>query len=316
MISDSRPDQDDVNQYLHHLKNIRGGGEEVLGKKEATSLRKKQDNLITNYTYTTEDIQKSIQMTKTLKKKIGNVAAEKTKINFMVQAAQSALDDAKKEEDELKMKLATSTNDAENESIELELKALKANIDSLESDLKAKKDEQKKILNAESSRTRQLKSNEMNKKWAIVNQRARELNKKADLEAYKAELELKKSGQKEAVNHYRSRKVKPKVLWDTGGQEKKEEDNQASNNNDNAVENKTNETEAMNLDESNKPNANQGISDGSPKKKLSEQINEMSIDEEAIPSLMMSSTKKVVTNRVRKGMSITEYFERKAAGTL
>lgn len=315
MVSDSRPDLDDVTQYLSRLKNIRGGAHQILSRKEATSLRKKQDNLINNYTYTTEDIQKSIETTRTLKKKIGNIAAEKTKVNIAVQAAQSALDDAKRQEEELMMKIELEPNNPDNENHEKNLSKIKLNIEELETDLEKAKEEQKKVLNAESSRIRQLKSNQKNKKWREVNERAKQANKEADRLAYKAELELKKSGQKEAANPYARRKVKPKVLWNvsSGGQENKEEDNDAANT---EFEKKENETEAMQVDENNDSALNQGASDSPAKKKLSEQINEMSIDEEAIPRLMVSNTKKVVTNRVRKGMSITEYFERKAAGTL
>ena len=313
MVSDSRPDMDDVTQYLSRLKNIRGGAYQILSRKEATSLRKKQDNLINNYTYTTEDIQKSIETTRTLKKKIGNIAAEKTKVNIAVQAAQSALDDAKRQEEELMMKIELDPNNPDNENHEKNLSKIKLNIEELETNLEKAKEEQKKVLNAESSRIKQLNRNQKNKKWREVNERAREANKEADRLAYKAELELKKSGQKEAANPYARRKVKPKVLWNVsgGGQENKEED--AANT---ESDKKENDTEAIQVDENNGSTLNQIGSDSPAKKKLSEQINEMSIDEEAIPSLMVSNTKKVVTNRVRKGMSITEYFERKAAGTL
>ncbi len=313
MISDSRPDQDDINQYLSGLKNIRGGSHQVLSKKEATSLRKKSDHLINNYKYTTEDIQKSIQLTKTLKKKIGNVAAEKTKAIIVVQAAQTELDDANKQRDELKMKIEMDPNDTDIGATQKELEKLELDIETLEVKLNVAKEEQRKILNVESSRIKQLKGNEKNKKWALVNERAKQQNKLADIEAYKAELASKKSGQKEPVNHYARRKVKPKILWNVsgGGQEKKEDDNEGVNDDNNEAEKNT-ETEAMQEDE----NDESALNDSSPKKKLSEQINDMSIDEEAIPRLMMSNTKKVVTNRVRKGISITEYFERKAAGTL
>ncbi len=316
MISDSRPDANDVNLYLTQLKNRRGGSDDVLSKKDANSLRKKQDHLINNFTYTTEDVQKSIQVSKNLSKKISNIGAEKTRVNISVQAARNTLEDAKKEKVLLETKLFEVEKEEEKE-INDELEYVNDKIKDLEKDLEKKVDEQKKILDAEASRINQLKNNEKNRKWAKVNERAIAANKAADIEAYKMELAQRKSGQKEAANPYARRKVKPINLWSVG-QELKEDEKDATNND--VGEKKNNqEDEAMVIDEINESeDNNQTANDlrSELKKKLSEQIHDMSIDEEVIPRVMLSNTKKPVTSRVRKGISLAEYFERKAAGTL
>ena len=144
-ISDSRPEKDDVDNYLNQLKNRRGGASSVLSKKEANSLRKKQDNLINNYTYTNEDIQRSIQVTKTLKKKIGNIGAEKTRVNIAVQAARAALEEAKTQKVDLETKLFEADPSEEN-VIQREVEAAVDKIEALEKNLADKIDEQKKVL--------------------------------------------------------------------------------------------------------------------------------------------------------------------------
>jgi len=58
--------------------------------------------------------------------------------------------------------------------------------------------------------------------------------------------------------------------------------------------------------------ANAQTNDSGNRPKLSEQINEMSIDEEVIPQ-MMGNNNKSVTKRVRKGLSLQQYLEIKAA---
>ena len=307
-ISDSRPDEDDVVNFTTQLKNRRGGASDVLSKKEATSLRKKQDNLINNYTYTTEDIQKSIQVSKNMKKTISNIGAEKTRVNIAVQAARSKLDDERKKKADLETNLMEVEGEEENQ-INTELGYVNKNIEEYEKDLEEKIEEQKKVLFAENSRIKQLKKNKKNTDWAAVNARAIAANKAADMEAYKNELEERKSGKKEAANPYARRKVKPRNLWNVGQEDSKDPANGDENKNNDSV----NDTVIQdNIDESGDANQSSRDLRIDLKKKLSEHINDMSIDEEAIPRLMMPNAKKIVTSRVRKGISITDYFDLKA----
>ncbi len=306
MVSDSRPNTEDVTQYLTQLKNRRGGASDILSKKQATSMRKKQDYLIANYVYTTEDIQKAIKN----KKRVGNIAAEKTRVNIAVQAAQNLLEDAVKQKGELETDLLEA--DAKDEDkLKEELDKIKERIEELENDLKDKIEEREKILKQESLRIKQLTQNEKNLKWAKVNEKAKVANKQADVEAYKNELALHKSGQK-TTDIFARRKAKPQILWDVGQKKEDENDNRNEKINDN------NETEGTLQDENDEAgnfNASSRDLRNGLKKKLSEQIIEMPIDEEAIPRLI-GSNKKPRIGRVRRGMSLSEYFERKAAGTL
>merc|ERR1719253_783709 len=100
LISDSRPTDDDISMLVNQLKNSRLN-HEILSKKRARKLRKYQDRLVTNYTYTKADIEKSIAAKK--KRKVGNIGMEKTRVAIQVQGAQEAvaeriakLDDAKR----------------------------------------------------------------------------------------------------------------------------------------------------------------------------------------------------------------------------
>lgn len=307
-VSDSRPDDDDVTQFLTQLKNRRGGASAVLSKKEATSMRKKQDNLINTYTYTTEDIQKQIQVTKDLKKKVSNIGAEKTRVNTAVQASRTLLEDTIKQKEELETKLLEAEKNEERE-IELKLEVIREKIEDCEEDLGKKIEEQKKILSAETSRKKQLQNNTKNQKWAKVNRRAIEANKTADVEAYKAEIEKKKSGKKEPIDPYARRKAKPVILWDVGQTKKEEEKDTTSKD---AEKKEDDEAKRALEEENNDPSRD--LRNGL-KKKLSYQMNDMSIDEEAFPRLL-GNNKKNLPSRVRKGLSLSEYFERKAAGTL
>lgn len=312
-ISDSRPDASDVSQYLTQLKNRRGGSSDVLSKKEATSMRKKQDSLITNYVYTNEDVQKTIDVSKKLKKKINNIGAEKTRVSIAVQAARTALDDAKQQKFELETKLLEVDALDEEKEINDELAYVNGRIVDLEQDFEKKVEDQKKVLNAESYRIQQLKNNEKNRGWAKVNQRAIAANKAADVEAYK----MRQTEEEEKDNPFARRKVKPTILW-TVGQEKKEDDRGAVY--ESGESKVDHEVDATTIDE-NIETGDANLSSSRDlrsglKKKLSEHINDMSIDDEDIPRLMMSNTTKTFTSRVRRGISLSEYFERKSAGTL
>ena len=71
-ISDSKPTREDVALCVNQVKNRRGGAYDILSKKEAKKMRKMQDDLVTNYTYTAEDIEKAITEKKALGKSISN----------------------------------------------------------------------------------------------------------------------------------------------------------------------------------------------------------------------------------------------------
>mmetsp|Transcript_17875 Transcript_17875/g.20356 ORF Transcript_17875/g.20356 Transcript_17875/m.20356 type:complete len:974 (-) Transcript_17875:2886-5807(-) len=302
-ISDSRPTEEDVKQYLDQLKNRRGGAKHALSKKQASTMRKRQDNLINNFTYTTEDVEKSVEITKAMNKKISNIGAEKTRVSIAVQAAMASLEDARNQEKELERK-AFEVDDVDEVKVQGELNNMKDRVKELEQDYQKKLQEQQKVLNAEVSRSEKSRNNNKIRDWAAVNRRAKQANKNADAEAYKHDRE------RGSTTIFGRRKVQKVILWNVG-QEKKDE------NSENATgdEKKDQDNNAKAGDDKNESNANnENSGDFHNKSKLTEQINEMSIDEEAIPRLMGNNTNnKSATTRVRKGLSLTEYLERKAA---
>jgi hypothetical protein len=83
LISDTRPSQDDVNKYVNVVKSARA---EVLSKRAAAKLRRKQDELVNNYTYTKEDIERNLQERETTGK-TANLSLEQTRAELAVQGA-------------------------------------------------------------------------------------------------------------------------------------------------------------------------------------------------------------------------------------
>jgi len=301
MISDSVPTDDDVQMCLNQMKNRRGG-KDVLSKKEANKMRKGQDDLVTNYTYTTQDIQKSVAAKKTLSKNISNIGAEKTKAAIAVDAAELQLEEAQTQLTELEMKLL-EVDAMEEEAVQDELDVAKSRVGELEEELKKKKVAQEKIHIAEASRTKRMKNSEKNQNWAKVNERAKAANKAADVTAYKGELGARRDGLETGPKDlFARRKVKPKILWEVG-QTMEEESNKV------AV------SEEAARDDSNNNNKGQDESReriNSRKAKLADQINDLAIEEEALTAgLNGAHNKKIAATRVRKGISIQEYLERK-----
>jgi len=89
MVSDSRPNENDVLNCVGQLRTNRIS--DVLSKKQAIKMRKKQDELVNNYTYTKEDVEKSIQAR--MSKKVMNIGMERTRAGIAVQAARDDMND-------------------------------------------------------------------------------------------------------------------------------------------------------------------------------------------------------------------------------
>lgn len=313
-ISDSKPTEDDVKQCLTQMKNRRGGARNVLSKKDANKMRKAQDDLVNNYTYTAEDIQKSIQERKTLSNRVNNIGAEKTKASIAVSAARSVLDDARKELKDLEAKLLEADG-MEEEAAEDEVNEAKRKVAELEEDLKQKQLQQKKIIEAEESRLKRIRNSKKVQDWARVNERAKAANKAADTEAYKSELarrENKDSGPKDL---YARRKVKPTILWEVGQKEEKTEE--ASKKDKDPESDAANNNEGTH-DDSNATNGkDESRKLANDKAKIAEQMGDMAIEEVALATgLPGTNGKKISATRVRKGISLDEYFERKAVGAI
>ena len=226
LISDSKPQEEDVKALVSHLRDSRLN-DEILSKKRAIKLRKVQDKLVNTYTYTREDIEKSIAAKK--KRKVGNIGAETTRAAIAVQAAQEDVKDAEATLDEARRAhLEAGEDDMGVDQLESAVTLATEALEDAKSRLEEQKLEQERILTAEQIRKKRIKGAEKIQEWNKVNERAMEKNKMADYEAYKQQREQEK---KEAAaqgapkfNPYARRKVKPKILWEVG-QKADEDDN-------------------------------------------------------------------------------------------
>lgn len=226
LISDSKPQEEDVKALVSHLRDSRLN-DEILSKKRAIKLRKVQDKLVNTYTYTREDIEKSIAAKK--KRKVGNIGAETTRAAIAVQAAQEDVKDAEATlDDARRAHLEAGEDDMGVDQLESAVTLATEALEDAKSRLQEQKLEQERILTAEQIRKKRIKGAEKIQEWNKVNERAMEKNKMADYEAYKQQREQEK---KEAAaqgapkfNPYARRKVKPKILWEVG-QKADEDDN-------------------------------------------------------------------------------------------
>ena len=308
MISDSKPSQDDVRVCLNQMKNRRGGEQHVLSKKDAKKMWKMQDQLVNNYTYTVEDIQRSIAEKKTMTSIVSNIGAEKTKAAIAVKAAETQLEEAKQLEKELENKVFEAEA-IDEEAANDELEVAKSRVEELKEELLKKKEAERNILDAEKQRRKRLGASEKNLNWAKVNERAKAANKASDFDAYKNEDARAETTAKDL---YARRKMNPKILWEVG--QKKEEKETVDKSKTKQSAEASAQEERDNL-KKRQDDSRQNASN--LKKKLAEQINDLAIEEVALTvGLSNVSHKKVSATRVRKGISIQEYFERKAVGAL
>lgn len=293
---------------MSQLKNRRDTN--LLSKKDATKMKKAQDELVNNYTYTAEDIQRTVEEKKSLSKKISNIGADKTRTLIALTAAEALYEEAMKEKNDLENQLLEADETAE-EDIREKIESIQFSLEELTEDLIKKQKDHKKILDAEALRIKRIQNSDKVQNWAKVNQRAKAANKAADQEAYKNDKGSQESSSKDL---YARRKVKPQILWEVGqkADEPKDTDSfkentgivgsiDASRDDKNDISHKVDTREA-----------NNGI-----KSKLAKQLNDLAIEEETLTTgLNRMNNKKTVTTRVRKGLSLQQYLERKSAGTL
>jgi len=320
-ISDSRPSQDDVSKYLTQVKNRRG---EVPSKKEAQKMRKAQDHLVSTYVYTKEDIDKTIAENKNMSRTISNIGAEKSRVNVAVQASVANLAEAKAKHEELEKRHYEAVDQEDEDKLANKIDLAKEEIADAEADVEKMKEEQKKVLRAEANRKIRSKKSKLQDLVAL-NERAKKANKVADVEAYRIDKErIKKNeaGVKPAFNPYARRQVKAKILWQVGQEkevnpnkapevmktEKKEEVIKAAGRDDS--------DEGGNDDKDAYRDQHNGL-----KEKLVVKIQDLAIDDENFledndDAIEYGFGDKPTAVRVRKGISLEEYFERKKAGTL
>lgn len=319
LVSDSRPTDDDVKKYISAQKSSR---REVLGKRQAARIRKQKDELTMNYTYTEADIERNVAERKKTGKALTNLGLEQTRVAIAVQAAQSTLDDAQRRlEDAKRSHLEASENDSED--LEKAIEDAEEAVTEAKRNLDEKQEEEKRVLEIVEKRKKKL---EKRQNWNKVNERAAKMNQTADFQSYKDQQAKKeaesKSGATPRFNPYARRKVKPKILWEVGQKEEKKDD-------DATKVSDSNETREEAVEGSNGANGKEDVEMndapqddilGAQKASFIGERHQFSIDEEALTpdtaAILGTSRKKQKVSRTRKGLSLSEYQERKSAGTL
>jgi RNA polymerase-associated protein RTF1 len=301
LISDVKVTEEDINQYITAMRAVR---KSTISKRDANVLRRKQDDLVNNYTYTLEDIERNIQE----RKKKGatsasNLSSEQMRAAIATKAAQNALDEAKRHQAEM-LKTDDQQQIAKAEERVLQLKG----------QLEERQEEERMLLERAKSRKQKLAERSKDKKWAKVNQRSVQMNQQADFGAYKNQERVEETAAdgKPKFNPYARRKVKPKILWEVGQNEEKEGDEKTADARKESDKGKaSNENIAPTL-----------IQEQQEKAAALSQSHQFSIDEEVLAlssytkGIAGLSEKKKLSKRFRKGLSLTDYQEKKASGTL
>jgi len=318
LVSDSRPTDEDVKKYVSVQKSSR---QDVLGKRRASRLRKKQDELVTNYTYTEADIEKNVAERKKTGKTLTNLGLEQTRVAIAVQAAQSALDDAQRRlEDAKRAHLESSENDSE--ELEKAIDEAEEAVAEAKSNLEEKQEDENRVLAIVDKRKKKLARRQ---NWAKVNERAAKMNQTADFQSYKDQQAKKEaesmSGATPRFNPYARRKVKPKILWEVGQKEEKKDDDATKTSDTEAREEVAEVNKGTNgRDDQQTNDAPQEDILGPQKAAFIGERHQFSIDEEALTpdttSILGTSRKKRKVSRTRKGLSLADYQTRKTAGTL
>ena len=305
LVSNAPPSLEDLQKYTTAQRNNRL---EIVSKRRATKLYRLQQNLVENYTYTTEDIEKNLQKRKKLGKLSGNLGGEKTKAAIALQAAKDAYKEADNRFTEAKLKLMEAGDDDNIEELNKTVKECEAAVEEAKKVLGEKQNEERRLREIEDDYKRRLKSRSRDRNWAKVNARALKENQRADREAHKEKAE-----KADVTNLSARRKVKPKVLWKVGqgDEEEKEEDATAS-------EKPVDKPQAKNDTE--QPTMEAPPTLVQEATVAGDSAHQLAIDEEALAKDSLASLvvggHRAKKRRIRKGISLEEYFERKEKGNL
>lgn len=313
MVSDSPPTDDDVNDYINILKKNQI---DLLSKNDAIKMKKTQDNLVNNYTYTNEDIEKAIEAKKYIDSTIGNIGAEKTRVTIAVHASEEVLAERKKHVNELKMELL-EVDSSQEIGLEKELKIAEELVVDAQIDLERKRIEERKVLDAEENRKNQMRCKYQAKKWSKVNKKAKMENERAYWEAYKLEMETQRKKQpQESFNPYARRKVKPQILWEVGQgirecqsdiNDKKNEKSSGNSGNDLLIDNREKVKKCGNeFNEKNKVSNLKVTKEN--KESTSDEMNVVHSTQNNDELFNMSHK-----NRLRRGISFQDYQKLKAS---
>lgn len=315
LVSDAPPTEQDVAKYASMQKNHR---KEILTKRQANKLRRKQDELVNNYTYTTEDIEKNLEERKKQGKIVANLGLGQTKAAIAVRGAQDTLKEAKRALTEAKRDLERADEEhTDTRNLEKAVDEAEERVKTAERELKQREEEEQAIIDQVKDRKRKLASRAKDKNWAKVNQRNINVNQRADFDESQKQKDVqanKTAAEANRFNPFARRKVKPKILWKVGQTEEQ----------GGHKDSKTVEEEKKDSREANEKD----LADITPslvqedKADALNQGYQFTIDEEVLAQSgtngfsRLSSTRRPQKQRVRKGLSLNEYLEKKSAGTL
>lgn len=308
LISDVPPDESDVHKYVVTQKNFRL---EVLSKRRANKLKRLQDELVMNYTYTTQDIERNLQKRRKQGKSLANLGLEQTRMAVAVQAAKDAVMEAEAHIKDFKSRLLEASG---NEASELEhrLEESEKDLEEAKKQLSEREAEEKALQEHIHRRKAKLSMRAKDKNWAKVNERALQANQRTVLEPKeKKEKAAGSSANKTEFNPFARRRVKPKVLWDVGqdsGKDETKHEEEAKNKEKRERREDPPTEESQLLRE---PDKGSSIGD----------VHQFAIDEERLAQAStfgfgIGAKRKPTHTRKRQGISLKEYMEKKAAGLL
>jgi RNA polymerase-associated protein RTF1 len=312
LVSDAPPTEQDVIKYASMQKNHR---KELLTKREATKLRRKQDELVNNYTYTTQDIEKNLEERKK-QGALANLGAEQTKAVLAVQGAKDALLEANRALSEAR-KAIDRSSEADTHALNARLKECQNVVKACEKELHARKEEEQNVKEAVRDRKRRLTQRSKDRNWANVNKRNVNTNQRTDFQVSQKEKEaaVKKAASTatEKFNPFARRRVKPKILYFVGQADEQETQQEAKEEEKKESRGEVDENKAADV----APNL------------VQEQVNEtvsqshqFTIDEEVLAQsganglTRLASQQRRKKARKRKGISLADYLDQKAKGTL
>jgi RNA polymerase-associated protein RTF1 len=262
---------------------------------------------VNNYTYTTQDIEKNLKERKKKGSGAANLGSELMRAVIGEEAAAAALEEAKRRFEEAETSGAKAT----------ELSKARIAVKSFEQNLLERKEEAKMIDDRMKTHKHKLTQRSKDKKWAKVNQRSILMNQQADFGAYKTVKEEETTADgKIKFNPYARRKVKPKILWEVGQQDEQVGEEKAAEAKKDAEKRKE---AAAAAEETATPTL---VQEQQEKAAVVSQSHQFAIDEEGLAQSSYTkgisglTGKKKLRARVRKGLSLTDYQEQKAAGTL
>lgn len=316
-VSDHRPTDEDMKQLIGQMKTDRLS-DNILSKKKAIKLRKKQDNLVNNYTYTKEDVEKLVTEKKKRNKKASNIGLEKTHIAIAVQAAKDAVKAAEERLEEARV-AQMEADDAVASTTESNVTKAREELEDAKALLEERIHEQKRILKDEEDRINRLKGSSKVQNWVKVNQRARLANQNADFLSYKQQLAKEKAeaSAEPKFDPFARRKVKPKNLWEVGGKQSNDKGSDDANGLEEEKKDSHPSEDAATSKDTDKDSKQ--VENGEAQKlETTGQSAPFVFDDDInigdIANLGLGLKK--ATNRTRKGISLDDYQSRKAAGTL